>query len=409
MLKNPQKARDHGGTADAPRRGMQTLRTLSQQVIVITGASSGIGLTTARMAARAGAKVVLTARDEATLSQEVENLRAAGGQATYLAGDVANPETLQRVGQLAVETYGRIDTWINNAGVGIFGLAEEVSLEDQRRLFDVTFWGIVHGCRAALPRLKAGGGVLINVGSIESEIGVPYHSAYSAAKHAVKGYTDTLRMELEKEGAPVVVTLVKPAAIDTPFFEHGKNYMDKNPKPPAPAYAPEVVARTLLHCAQKPVREITVGGSGRAFIALTRNLPRTSDRVFEATMFSQQQTDRRTRTDQEGALNKPGAFNGQQRGQYDGMVREHSYSTALALLPTQKVLGAALLGAAFVGAASLLRSSSLRQRALQQRTRMPTLSRGRDEGRPHDDRLPHDDSYVEYDRLSMESPPVHAE
>ncbi|MDB4972901.1 MAG: yxnA [Myxococcaceae bacterium] len=380
------------------------LRTLSQQVIVITGASSGIGLTTARMAARAGAKVVLTARDETTLQTEVERIRGEGGEATFLAGDVAVPETLQRVAQHAVETYGRLDTWVNNAGVGIFGLDREVALDDMRRLFDVNFWGVVHGTRAALPRLAEHGGVLINVGSIESEIGMPYHAAYSAAKHAVKGYTDTVRMEVDKEGAPVFVTLVKPAAIDTPFFDHGMNYMAKNPAPPPPAYAPEVVARTILHCAQKPVREITVGSSGRVFIALTRHLPRTSDRMLEATMFSMQQTDQPTRTDRAGSLRRPGAFNGQERGQYNGFVREHSYSTALALLPTQKVLGVALLGAAVLGAASLLRSSG---RALPRHARMPTLSRGRDDGRAQRERP--EESHVEYDRLLVESPPIHAE
>jgi short-subunit dehydrogenase len=355
--------------------------------------------------------VVLTARDEETLQREVARIREEGGDATYLAGDVADPETLQRVGQHAVETYGRISTWINNAGVGIFGLAEQVSIEDMRRLFDVTFWGVVYGTRAALPRLKQDGGVLINLGSVESEIGVPYHSAYSAAKHAVKGFTDSVRMEVEKEGAPVVVTLVKPSAIDTPFFDHGKNYMDKNPAPPPPAYAPEVVARTILHCAQKPVREITVGGAGRAFTALTRRLPKTSDRLFEATMFKLQQTDQPTRTDREGSLRKPGAFNGQQRGQYEGFVRETSYSTALALMPAQKVLGVALLGAAFVGAASLLHGSTRRRVAAfvtdtvaRTGSKLPVLPRDQDAGH-HE----FDESYVEYDRLSMESPVVHAE
>ena len=383
------------------RRVVMRLRTLREQVIVITGASSGIGLTTARMAARAGAKVVLTARDEETLRREVQRIRDAGGQATFYAGDVSRPEVLQNVAQLALETYGRLDTWVNNAGVGIYGLAEEVTLEDMRRLFDVNFWGLVHGARAALPRLKASGGVLINVGSIESDIGVPYHSAYSAAKHAVKGYTDALRIELEREGAPVLVSLVKPSGIDTPFFEHAKNYMDKNPQPPPPAYAPELVARTILACAQRPVREIVVGGAGRALLGLRSRLPRLSDRVFEATMFEAQQTDRQTRTDQEGALRKPGAFNGQQRGQYDGFVRETSYSTTLALMPApQKVLGVALLGAAVVGAASLLRGSSRRRAALPRRA--PALPRGAEAGRS----APVEDSYLDLERIAEDSAPL---
>jgi len=353
------------------------LQRLSEQVIVITGASSGIGLTTARMAARAGASVVLTARDDVTLRQEVERIREQGGQATHLAGDVADPEVLHAVARLAIQTFGRIDTWVNNAGVGIYGLAEQVSLADMRRLFDVTFWGVVHGSLAAIPRLRESGGVLINVGSIESEIPVPFHSAYAAAKHAVKGYTNTLRLELEKEGAPIVVTLVKPAAIDTPFFDNAKNYLSGTPQPPPPAYAPEVVARTILHCAQKPVREIVVGGAGRAFIGLTGQLPRTSDRLFEATMFAAQTNSGPRRTDRAGTLHKPGEYNGEQRGQWDGYVREHSYSTALALTPTPRLVGMALLGAAAIGALSLLSSASARHNV----ARLATDARERVRGR----------------------------
>lgn len=341
------------------------LQRLSEQVIVITGASSGIGLTTARMAAREGAKLVLTARDDVILREEVDRIQQAGGQATYLAGDVADPEVLQRVARLAIQSFGRIDTWVNNAGVGIYGLAEDITLADMRRLFDVTFWGVVHGSLAAIPRLRESGGVLINIGSIESDIPVPYHSAYAAAKHAVKGYTDTLRLELEKEGTPIVVTLVKPSAIDTPFFDNAKNYLEGTPQPPPPAYAPEVVARTILHCAQKPVREIVVGGSGRAFIGLTRNLPRTTDRLFEATMFSAQTNDGPRRTDRAGSLHKPGQFNGEERGQWEGYVRERSYTTALALSSTPRLVGFALLGAAAIGAASLLTSASARGGAVR--------------------------------------------
>lgn len=334
------------------------LLPIGDQVIVITGASSGIGLTTARLAARAGARVVLTARDEETLKEEVARIRASGGEATYLAGDVANAETLPLVARHAVTTFGRIDTWVNNAGIGVYGLAEEVSLADMRRLFDVTFWGVVHGCLAAVPHLREHGGALINVGSIESEMPMPYHSAYSAAKHAVKGFTNSLRIELEHDGAPVSVTLLKPAAIDTPFFEHAKNYLDGNPKPPPPAYAPDVVARAILRCAERPVRDLVVGGSGRALIGLTRLLPRATDHLYAATMFDAQKTDRHTRHDRAGALYTTGPFNGRERGQYDGVVRRRSFTTDISLRSTESVLGVALLGAAVFGLTRMLKSPS---------------------------------------------------
>jgi short-subunit dehydrogenase len=390
------------------------LQTLSDQVIVITGASSGIGLTTARMAARAGAKVVLTARDGETLRDEVERLRKAGWEATYLAGDVADESTLERVAQHAIQQFGRIDTWVNNAGVGVYGLAEEVSIADMRRLFDVNFWGTVHGCLAAIPRLRERGGALINVGSIESEIPVPYHSAYTASKHAIKGYTNTLRLELEKAGAPISVTLVKPAAIDTPFFDNAKNYLDKHPQPPPPAYSPEIVARTILHCAEKPVRDIVVGGAGRAMIGLTRNFPRTSDRVFEATMFSAQTNDEPL-VDRAGSLHGASRYNGRERGLFDGYVRSHSYSTALALQPAQRVLGLALLGVAVVGAASVLRSDAARQSALRlsagprQRVASGSLQSRSHGGLPANVRVSParqpDTHYAEYDERSLEMPP----
>jgi short-subunit dehydrogenase len=386
------------------------LQRLSDQVIVITGASSGIGLTTARMAAKAGAKVVMTARDEETLRSEAEHIRSEGGEATYLAGDVADPEALVRVARHAVLTYGRIDTWVNNAGIAVYGLAEEVSLADMRRVLDVTFWGVVHGCLAAIPRLKENGGVLINVGSVESEMSTPYHSSYSAAKHAVKGFTNTLRMELDKEGAPVAVTLIKPAGIDTPFFEHAKNYMEGNPKPPPPVYAPEIVARTILRCAEKPVRDIIVGGSGRVMVGLTNALPRTSDSLYEATMFGAQQTSRPTRHDRAGALYTTGPFNGRERGQYGGMVRTHSYSTALALRPTQSAIGIALLGAALVGAASLMNGRvSLGAPSFARRR---TLGAGPRVAPANERILPRQTTrtrYVDYDPALPESPPRYPE
>ncbi len=367
------------------------LKKLGEQVIVITGASSGIGLCTARRAARAGAKVVMTARDEDTLRAEVQRIRDEGGEATFVAGDIADPETALRVAQHAVLTFGRIDTWVNNAGISVYGLAEQVSLVDMRRVFDVTFWGVVHGCLAAIPRLKERGGALINVGSIESEIPVPYHSAYSAAKHAVKGYTGALRLELEKEQAPIAVTLIKPAAIDTPFFEHAKNYLHGNPKPPPPAYAPEVVARAILRCAEKPVRDLIVGGAGRAMVGFTRTLPRISDRLYEATMFSAQETERPTRHGRAGALYSTGPFNGRERGQYRGIALRRSYSTELMMRPGQSALGIALLSAALVGAARVLQGAR-RSGVPRGQSRRAAQRRG-------------GNGYVDYDPMLMESPP----
>jgi short-subunit dehydrogenase len=329
------------------------LKTLSEQVVVITGASSGIGLTTARMAASRGARVVLTARDADALRSAVSDIESQGGRASFVAADVTDPDAMHRVAEHAISTYGTIDTWVNNAGISVYGRVEEVALADMRQLFDVTFWGVVHGCLAALPRLKPNGGALINIGSVESDVAIPLTAAYAAAKHAVKGFTDALRMELEHEGAPIAVSLVKPGSIDTPFFEHAKNYLEGSPKPPPPVYAPETVGRAVLECAVRPIREVYVGGAGRMQVGMARHLPRTTDRLFANTMFRAQQTRRPTRRDREGALYAPDG-NGRQRGEYRGRVMEHSAYTYLSLHPVKSALVAATVGAALVGAARMV-------------------------------------------------------
>src|ERR1700712_120281 len=150
----------------------------------------------------------------------------------------------------AIEKFGRIDTWINDAGLSIYGRLDEVSEEDSRRLFDVNFWGVVNGSLTALPHLRAQGGALINVGSEVSDAVVPLQGMYSASKHAVKGFTDALRVEIEEiDEAPVSITLIQPPAVNTPYPEHAKNYMDKEPKLPSPMIDPRQVAEAILEAA----------------------------------------------------------------------------------------------------------------------------------------------------------------
>jgi len=192
------------------------LKKLRDQTIVITGASSGIGLVTARSAARHGARVVLNARNEEALKQIVAEMRSLGGLASYVVGDVAILDDVKRIADEAVQTFGGFDTWVNNAGVSIYGRVLDQSLDDHRRLFETNYWGMVHGSMVACNYLRERGGALINVGSVLSDRAIPVQGTYSASKHAMKGYTDALRMELEKEGIPISVTLVKPSAIDIP-------------------------------------------------------------------------------------------------------------------------------------------------------------------------------------------------
>jgi short-subunit dehydrogenase len=309
------------------------LKSLSEQVLVITGASSGIGLTTAKMAAERGAKVVLAARDEEGLRQAVEEIRNKGGEAVYVVADVADPGDVQTIADRAVVDFGGFDTWVNNAGVSIYGRALEIPTDEARRLFETNYWGVVNGCRAAVPHLRQRGGALINVGSIVSERAVPLQSHYTASKHAVKGFTDALRMELEEEGAPVAVTLIQPAAINTPFPEHAKSYLEVEPKLPAPVYAPEEVAHGILECAERPRRDLIIGGGGRMMTAMEHLSPRLGDRYMEATMFKAQKTDRPARPNRPNALYRPMPGSGREHGDYEGHVMRSSVYTRAALHP----------------------------------------------------------------------------
>jgi short-subunit dehydrogenase len=265
-----------------------SLKPLSDQVVVITGASSGIGLATARMAASQGASVVLAARTEEALNRAVQEIAARGGKAIALACDVGRREDLEQVAAEAIRSFGRIDTWVNNAGVGIWGRIEEVSESDMRQLFETNFWGQVQGSLVALPHLRRRGGALINVGSIASDRAIPLQGIYSASKHAIKGFTDALRMELEQEGARVSVTLIKPGSIGTPMPQHVRNYTNSEPKFPPPVYAPEDVARVILHAASHPTRDAFVGGAARTISTLAKIAPRVLDRVSERTLFKGQ-------------------------------------------------------------------------------------------------------------------------
>ena len=385
-------------------------KPVRDQVIVITGATSGIGLATARMAANRGARLVLAARSEDALRQLADEINAAhpyhgqhgtrsarasvrindasddiprgaeildvgrsessgmsfaggsaetdaeaagssrGGRAISVVADVSNRADVQRIAETAIASFGGFDTWINNAAVAIYGRLEQVAIEDQRRLFEVDYWGTVYGSLAAVRHFRdcfkdhKGTGTLINIGSVLSDRAIPLQGTYSAAKHAVKAFTDSLRMELEEKGFPICVTLVKPTSIDTPYTHHAKNYMDQEPSLPPPVYAPEVVARTILHCAEHPKRDVYVGGGAKMIELAGRYAPRLTDRYMERALFRQQQKDRPSPKRDAHNLNSP-IDDLQERGDYEGHVAESSLYTEASLHPVTTlltVLGAGL-------------------------------------------------------------------
>ncbi|NUZ04274.1 SDR family oxidoreductase [Piscinibacter koreensis] len=280
-----------------------TLKPLDQQVVVITGASSGIGLATALMAARQRAKVVAVARSKETLDNLVAQIAESGGEAIAVECDVGERAQVEQAAAAALARFGRIDTWINDAGVSIYGRLHEVSEEDHHRLFKTNFWGVVNGSLAALPHLRMNGGALINVGSEVSDAVVPLQGMYSASKHAVKGFTDALRVELEADGAPVSVTLIQPTAVDTPFPERAANYLSQEPKLPTPMIEPEKVASAILQAATEPVRDVQVGLMAKINTMLFKVMPGLAD-VMARMQIGRQQRDEPPRT-RDGSLHQP--------------------------------------------------------------------------------------------------------
>jgi len=255
-------------------------KPISEQVIVITGASSGIGLATAELAAQNGAKLVLGARSGETLDAICTQIEAAGGSAVSVTVDVGQRDQVDALATAAINAFGRIDTWVNNAGVSIYGKLEDVSDADSRRLFDTNFWGVVNGSLVALPHLRATGGTLINVGSEVSDAVVPLQGMYSASKHAVKGFTDALRVEVaEVDKQPISITLVQPTAVDTPYPQHARNYMDQEPKLPTPQIQPEQVAQAIVDAAEKPPRDVKVGAMSKLNTFTAKIAPRLGDKM----------------------------------------------------------------------------------------------------------------------------------
>lgn len=257
-----------------------SLKPLDQQVVVLTGASSGIGWATAKKLGERDATVFAVARNEDALRKLVGELETQGVRAAYHVADVGDLQAVQAAARECLTRFGRIDAWINDAGTSIYGKLWETPIEDARRLFDTDYWGMVHGSLTAVEHLKDSGGVLINVGSVLSDFSIPEQGQYCAAKHAVKGFTNALREEVVNAKLPISVTLIKPSAIATPFPEHAVSYMETPGKLPPPLYAPELVADAILHACENRTRELTVGLAGKAQTLMFNWTPWLAEPLF---------------------------------------------------------------------------------------------------------------------------------
>lgn len=247
------------------------------QVIVITGASSGIGRETALEFGRRGARVVLAARNEEALGTLVEEIQRLGGEALPVVTDVSDSSQVNSLASQAVDRFGRIDTWVNNAAVSTYGTVEQMEVDELHRVIDVDLMGQIYGMKAALPHLRKTGGTIINVSSALGERSVPLQAAYSAAKHGIVAFGEALRLELRAEKSPVHVVDILPSSINTPLFTHARSKMGVKPKPVGRVYEPIVVAAAIVEAARRPVRRVYAGFVGRLLDAGQRISPRLMD------------------------------------------------------------------------------------------------------------------------------------
>jgi NAD(P)-dependent dehydrogenase (short-subunit alcohol dehydrogenase family) len=303
-------------------------KPVAEQVVVIVGASSGIGRASALAFAARGARVVCAARSVQALDTLVQEITSAGGTAVSVPTDVADGAAVQALAAAAEERFGRIDTWVNAAAVSVWGRVEDITSEEFDRVMRVNFLGQVHGIHAALPALRrAGGGGIIGISSVEGVRAVPLHAPYTASKWALRALYDCLRMELAQEGAPISVSTILPAAIDTPFFEHARSKLGAMPKPPPPVYAPEIVADTIVYTAEHPRREVAVGGAAVGFVTGQRLSPALTDALMSIPRIGVGESKADRPDNGRDNVDAPMDGPGQVHGSYSGRVLRRSAVT----------------------------------------------------------------------------------
>jgi short-subunit dehydrogenase len=329
-------------------------KSISDQVVVITGASQGIGRETALQFAMHRASVVLAARNAEALGELAAEVDRLGGQAEVVITDVADYHQVERLAQRAVERFGRIDTWVNNAAVSIYATVEQLEPEEMERLAQVNLLGQMFGSKAAIAHMKPRrAGTIINVGSALSERAIPLQSAYVASKHGVAGFTEALRLELAHDKTGIDVVLILPSSINTPLFNFARSKLGMQPMPVPPVYEPRVVAEAICHAAVHGGREIVVGGWGKLLIAGQWLSPSLLDRYMlqGGRAFEQQKT--QLPDDRRDNLFEPSTGPGSTSGQFgEGSKSTSLYTTYLELHPNRKRITAAAL---LLGALALVR------------------------------------------------------
>jgi NAD(P)-dependent dehydrogenase (short-subunit alcohol dehydrogenase family) len=320
-------------------------KKLKDKVVVITGASAGVGRATARLFAKHGARIGLLARGMDGLGGAQVEVEAAGSEALTVQTDVADPDQVESAAAHVEELLGPIDSWINNAMASVFSPIKEMTPEDYKRVTDVTYLGYVYGTLSALRRmLPRDRGVIVQVGSALAYRGIPLQSAYCGAKHAVEGFMESLRSELIHDKSRVHVTMVQLSAMNTPQFGWVKTRLPRKPQPVPPIYQPEVAAEAILHAATHEQRELWVGMPSVKTIIGNRIVPGYIDRYLAENGYESQQYDGRVEPDRQNNLWNPVPGDHGAHGDFD--ARAQDFSRQLWAVTHLHTLGAAAGGLA---------------------------------------------------------------
>jgi NAD(P)-dependent dehydrogenase (short-subunit alcohol dehydrogenase family) len=325
----------------------------SSEVVVVTGASSGIGRAIARRFAQDGARIGLIARDRDGLNAASKEIEQAGGKALALPVDVADWEGVNSAARAVEEAFGPIDVWINNAMATIFAPFKEIEPDEFRRATEVTYLGTVWGTKAALDRMRPRDrGTIVIVGSALAYRGIPLQAAYCGAKHGVKGVFESLRTELRHDNSNVHLTMVQLPGVNTPQFEHGRSKMPKVPQPMPPYYQPEIAADAVHWAANHRRRELYVGMPTVKTIVGNKVAPWLVERVLAKQGFGGQQSDKPADPNRPDNLFSPPPGDAGAHGPYNGQARTSSIQLQLA--KRRGTLGAAATGAVLMLTASLV-------------------------------------------------------
>lgn len=295
------------------------------EVVVVTGASAGVGRATVRAFAKRGARIGLIARGRDGLEGALADVESLGGQALILPCDVANANEVEAAADLVEEEFGPIDVWVNNAMVSVFSPVKEMTADEYKRVTEVTYLGVVYGTLAALRRMLARDrGCIVQVGSALAYRSIPLQSAYCGAKHAIEGFTQSLRCELLHDNSNVRITMVQLPAMNTPQFSWVKSHLPRKPQPVPPIYQPEIAAKAIVYAAHHDRREIQVGLPTVVAIEGNKIAPGMIDQYLARTNYEAQQTDEPVEADRRDNLWSPVPGDHGAHGSFDN--RSHNFS-----------------------------------------------------------------------------------